>query len=91
MLTQFALKRGEAPPRQLAVSLRRWEEGVAPLCQFQLLLDLLLPYAGGGRIDPNMHNVDTNVGVGIDRYQCNDIDIFDMYQDTAFVYIDYDD
>ena len=34
----------------------------------------LFVFSSGGRIDPNIDNIDTNVGNDIDRYQCNEID-----------------
>lgn len=30
--------------------------------------------SSGGQIDPNIDNIDTNVGIDTDRYQCNEID-----------------
>lgn len=33
-------------------------------------------------------NADTNVGIGIDRYQCNDSDTLNLFRDIAFVHID---
>lgn len=42
----------------------------------------------GGCVNLNPDNVDTSVCIGNDQYWCYEINIFNLYQDIAPVYID---
>lgn len=44
--------------------------------------------SGGGPIDPNMDNTNTDVGIGIDRCLCHEIHTSYMSLEIAFVCAD---